>query len=143
MKPALKSIAINLLTIALAVAIGLPVGMFLMRQFNATQGAPTPTVLSSDVAKQVFKDGASDLVLFASTTCDYCKAGIQMLNKAGAHYKVYYIDQDTQARKTYESMNTKGVPVLISKQQYIIGFSEPVWQSFLDKTAMASAKTVH
>ncbi len=43
------------------------------------------------------------------------------------------IDQDAQARKTYETLKIKGVPVLISKQQYIIGFSEQVWGRFLGK----------
>ncbi len=136
----LKSMAINVATIALAIAIGLPLGSMLMRQFNPGAAPPTPIALASDTANLVFKDTSTDLVLFASTTCEYCKAGIQFLDKSGANYKVYFIDQDAQAKKTYESMQTKGVPVLISKQQYIIGFSEDVWGRFLGKADSKSSE---
>ena len=134
LKENLKSMAINVATIALAIAIGLPLGIALMRQFNPDAAPPTPIALAGDTANLVFNDTSTDLVLFASTTCEFCKAGIQFLDKSGANYKVYFIDQDAQAKKTYEAMQTKGVPVLISKQQYIIGFSEDVWARFLGKT---------
>ena len=133
----LNSMVINIATIA--ISIGMPLGSVIMSQFKSAPSVPTPIALAADSAKLVFKDTTTDLVLFASTTCEFCKAGIQLLNKSDASYKVYYIDQDAQAKKTYESMQTKGVPVLISKQQYIIGFSEGVWQPFLSKAATKSA----
>lgn len=143
LKQTLKSMAINVATIALAVAIGIPLGTVIMKKLNPGASPPAPIALAGDTAKLVFKDTPTDLVLFASTTCNFCKAGIQLLDKSGANYKVYYIDQDAQAKKTYESMNTKGVPVLISKQHYIVGFSEDSWGQFLSKAGAKSAATAN
>jgi glutaredoxin len=138
----LKSMAINVATIALAVAIGMPLGNFLMNQFKSSAPPPGPTALAAETANLVFKGAATDFVLFATTTCQYCKAGTQLLDKSGANYKVYYIDKDAQAAKTYESMNIKGVPTLFSKQQYINGFSEAGWLRLVSKADGKSSAVV-
>lgn len=134
LKQRLKPIVINIVTIALAVAIGMPIGSFLISKFKPGATPPAPTALASDTANLVFKGVSTDFVLFATTTCNYCKEGIQLLDKSGVSYKVYYVDQDAQAGKTYESMKIMGVPTLFSKQQYINGFSAASWGRFVSKT---------
>lgn len=141
-KQHLKPIAINIVTIALAVAIGMPIGSFLISKFKPGATPPAPTTLASDTANLVFKGVSTDFVLFATTTCNFCTEGIQLLDKSGANYKVYYIDKDEQAKKTYESMNIKGVPTLFSKQHYINGFSPEAWTKFVSKADAKSSALV-
>lgn len=142
LKQTLKSLAINVVTIALAIAIGMPVGIFLMKKFKPGATPPAPIALSSDTANVVFKGLSTDFVLFATTTCNFCTEGIQLLDKSGASYKVYYIDKDAQAEKTYAAMKIQGVPTLFSKQQYINGFSPEGWTQFVSKADAKSSVVV-
>lgn len=139
LKQHLKTAAINVVVIALAIAIGMPLGSILIKQFRPASAPPGPIALADDKANLVFKNTSTDLVLFATTTCGFCKAGIELLDKSGANYKVYYIDKDVHAEKIYEALKTEGVPVLLSKQQYIIGFKKEVWTRFIGKANSKSA----
>jgi glutaredoxin len=134
LKQNLKPIAINVTTIALAIAIGMPAGNYIMSQFKPRATPQGPVALVGDTANLVFKDVSTDFVLFATTTCNYCKDGIQLLDKTGVSYKVYYIDKDVQAEKIYTSMNIQGIPTLFSKTQYINGFNTSGWKRFISKT---------
>lgn len=142
LKQNLKSMAINVATIVLAIAIGMPTGNFLIKQFKSGVTPPDPIALSGDTANLVFKGASTDFVLYATTTCKYCKEGTQLLDKLGVNYKVYYIDQDVQAEKNYGSTNIKGVPTLLSKQQYFNGFSEAGWLRFISKADAKSSALV-
>lgn len=127
----LKSISINIAAVTLAITLGIPLGGVLLKQFRTTPTAPTPIAMATDQTNLLFKDVKEDLIVFADTTCNYCKDGVQLLNKFGVNYRIYYIDQDAKAKKAFDSLKTEGVPVLISKNQYVTGFSPSVWESFL------------
>lgn len=130
-KPNLKSVSIHIATVALAIAIGIPIGGVLLKQFRTTPTAPTPVAMAENQENLLFKDIKEDLIVFADTKCNYCKDGVQLLDKFGVNYRIYYIDQDAKAKKAFDSLKTEGVPVLISKNQYVTGFSPSVWESFL------------
>jgi glutaredoxin len=132
----LKSLGMNIAAVALAVAIGFPLGNVLLKQFRATPSATAlaPVAIASDTANLLFKDVSEELIVLGDTKCLYCKEGLALLEKLGAKYQVFYIDQDVQARKIYDTLKTEGVPVLISRRQYVTGFNEKMWENFLKST---------
>ncbi len=132
LKKNLKSVGINFAAVALAVAIGIPVGNSLLRQFRSTtsSSAPVPTTIVPEMATILFKNVTQDVIVFGDTKCNFCKEGISLLDKLGVNYKVYYIDQDEEAKETFRMLNAEGVPVLISRSQVLIGFERGVWEKF-------------
>ncbi|MBC3833149.1 glutaredoxin family protein [Undibacterium amnicola] len=134
-KQNIKSIGINIAAVALAIAIGIPLGGSLLKQFELTTSTspPIPTPISPDVANRLFQNVAQDVIVFGDTTCEFCKKGLSVLDNLGINYKIYYIDQDAEAKRIFKTLNAEGVPVLISRSQIFIGFKQDVWEKFVQK----------
>lgn len=134
-KQNIKSICINIAAVALAVAIGIPVGGTLLKQFESTTNTspPIPTSISPDMANRLFQNVTQDVIVFGDTTCEFCKKGLSVLDNLGTNYKIYYIDQDEEAKKIFKALNADGVPVLISKSQIFVGFKQDVWEKIAQK----------
>ena len=70
------------------------------RLFNPSQG----------VAEQVRANAR--VVLYATDWCGYCKLTRRFLDQKGIPFKEYDIEKDAEARKAYEALGGRGIPVL-------------------------------
>ena len=143
LKQNLKSIGINIASVALAVAIGIPLGIYIINQLRPLPSTTAPVSVSIALAESnlLFKNVPADLIVFGDTKCMYCKEGVQLLDNLGASYQLYNIDQDAKAMKVYKSLKTGGVPVLISRQHYMTGYNKLEWEGFLKGVRSKQALT--
>jgi glutaredoxin len=74
-----------------------------------TETAPAP------VPKQV--------VMYATSWCGYCKMARNYFRGKNIPYVEYDIEQNAQAKKTYDSFGGHGVPVIFVNQERLNGFS--------------------
>ena len=130
-KQNIKSLVVNIAAVAVAIAIGIPLGNLVREKILHSKSGPVLVPIALVESKTLFNGISNDLIVFGDTKCNYCKDGVALLDKIGASYKILYIDKDEQAKKNYETLNTGGVPVLVSRNQYLAGFSEEAWGNFL------------
>ena len=126
-----KSLMINIASVAIAVAIGLPLGSWMVEKFGTRSSQPVPTEISHQSLKLLYANVNEDLIVFGDTKCGYCREGVQLLKERGVSFRIYYIDQDPSARKAFDTLKVDGVPVLISRKKMVVGFSKNVWDGFL------------
>lgn len=127
----IKSLLINIASVAIAVAIGVPLGSWMVQKFGTRSSQPVATEISQQSLNLLYANVNEDLIVFGDTKCGYCKEGIQLLKEKGASFHIFYIDQDPSARKVFDSLKADGVPVLISRRKMVVGFSKDVWDGFL------------
>ena len=70
------------------------------RVFNPSQVAPEHVRTSARV------------VLYSTEWCGYCKATRRFLDEKGIPYTEFDIDKDPVARKAYEALGGRGIPIL-------------------------------
>lgn len=137
-----KTVAINIAAVAVAVAIGVPLGSTLLNHF----GASTPTFkmvsnsLPPPMAKLLFEDASQELIVLGNTQCQYCKQGVAFLEKQGTPFRLLNIDQDLRARKIFEELRLEGVPVLMSRNRFITGYNQAEWARFISSNSLAENK---
>ena len=52
------------------------------------------------------------VVLYATDWCGYCKATRRFLDQKGIPYSEFDIEKDPVARKAYEALGGRGIPIL-------------------------------
>ena len=52
------------------------------------------------------------VVLYSTDWCGYCQATRRFLDSKGIPFKEFDIDKDAEARKAYEALGGRGIPVL-------------------------------
>lgn len=62
------------------------------------------------------------VVLYATDWCGYCKATRRFLDEKGVPYREFDIEKDAQARKAYEALGGRGIPILDVNGTLIRGF---------------------
>ncbi|MFJ2364161.1 glutaredoxin family protein [Pseudomonas sp. NPDC087697] len=62
------------------------------------------------------------VVLYATDWCGYCKAIRRYLDQKGIPYKEFDIEKDAEARKVYEALGGRGIPMLDVNGTLIRGF---------------------
>jgi len=75
---------------------------------------------SQVVAEQVRANAR--VVLYATDWCGYCKLTRRFLDQKGIPFKEYDIDKDAEARKAYEALGGRGIPVLDVNGTLIRGY---------------------
>jgi len=54
----------------------------------------------------------AQVTLYATDWCGYCKDFRRFLDRQGVAYKEFDIDKDVEARKRYETLGGRGIPML-------------------------------
>lgn len=81
-----------------------------------------------------------DVVLYALSTCAFCKKGIDFLSDAGVDFKYIYLDElEVELKREVKSElksqfdNLVVFPVLIvDNERALTGFTKDQWESALD-----------
>ena len=75
---------------------------------------------SQVVAEQVRANAR--VVLYATDWCGYCKLTRRFLDQKGIPFKEYDIEKNAEARKVYEALGGRGIPVLDVNGTLIRGY---------------------
>ncbi|MBX8468768.1 MULTISPECIES: glutaredoxin family protein [unclassified Pseudomonas] len=62
------------------------------------------------------------VVLYATDWCGYCKQTKRFLDQKGIPFKEFDIEKDTEARKAYEALGGRGIPLIDVNGTLIRGF---------------------
>jgi mycoredoxin len=62
------------------------------------------------------------VVLYATDWCGYCKMIRRFLDQKGIPYKEFDIEKDAEARKAYEALGGRGIPMLDVNGTLIRGY---------------------
>ncbi len=62
------------------------------------------------------------VVLYATDWCGYCKATRRFLDEKGVPFREFDIEKDTEARKAYEALGGRGIPILDVNGTLIRGY---------------------
>lgn len=63
------------------------------------------------------------VVLYATDWCGYCKQTKRFLDSKGIPFKEFDIENDAEARKTYEALGGRGIPLIDVNGTLIRGFN--------------------
>lgn len=64
----------------------------------------------------------ADVVLYATDWCGYCKQTKRFLDSKGIPFKEFDIEKDAEARKAYEALGGRGIPLIDVNGTLIRGF---------------------
>ncbi|WLI13657.1 MULTISPECIES: glutaredoxin family protein [Pseudomonas] len=64
----------------------------------------------------------ANVVLYTTEWCGYCKLTRRFLDQKGIAYKEFDIEKDTQARKAYEALGGRGIPLIDVNGTLIRGY---------------------
>lgn len=134
-----KSIFINALAVVVAVIVGWPLGKFVQGKSLANGGPPHTQPLAEDVASQQFNDLGVDYLVLGNTRCIYCKEGVQLLDELGAKYRVIYLDKEPKNRVLLDKLGATGVPIIMSRKEFVVGFEKRVWTRLLEAKTVGAA----
>lgn len=63
------------------------------------------------------------VTMYATSWCGYCAKARKYFRENGIPYTEYDIEQDPEARRAYDALNGRGVPVILVKDRRLNGFS--------------------
>ncbi|HEU4663411.1 MAG TPA: glutaredoxin family protein [Dokdonella sp.] len=116
--------ASTLALVAIAAACGW-LGVHLLRGFVAQ-----PVLQAGDYSA-IVREAGRPVVLFATTTCPYCRQARALLDAMKVEHVVYDVDASPQARALYDRLRANSVPVLVTTNLRITGFDEAAYRSTL------------
>lgn len=64
----------------------------------------------------------ANVVLYATDWCGYCKQTKRFLDQKGIPFKEFDIEKDAEARKAYEALGGRGIPLIDVNGTLIRGF---------------------
>jgi glutaredoxin len=68
--------------------------------------------------------GAGDVVMYATAWCGYCQKTREFLRDRGVPFIERDIEQSAQARREYQALNGRGVPLLVIRGTVVVqGYS--------------------
>lgn len=120
----LRGVASTLALVAVAAACGW-LGVAVLRSVTAQ-----PVLQAGDYSAIVSEAG-EPVVLFATTTCPYCRQARALLDAMKVEHVVYDVDTSTSARSLYERLHANSVPVLVTTSVRITGFDEATYRTTL------------
>ena len=91
--------------------------------------------LDETLLPELVADAQAPLVLFATTTCPYCRQARELLDRLNAPYAVREIDVSDAAREQFQRLGGKGVPVLVSRERSISGYDESAYRELIAATS--------
>lgn len=72
------------------------------------------------------------VVLYATEWCGYCAKTRAFLKQNNIDYMEYNIEKSAEGKAQYQSLNGRGVPLIIIKGKLIRGYNPSLMQSLLD-----------
>lgn len=69
-------------------------------------------------------DTGKKVVMYSTSWCGYCKQAKRYFERKGIAYAEYDIEKNARAKRQYDKMRAKGVPVILVGKQRMNGFSE-------------------
>lgn len=68
--------------------------------------------------------GQANVVLYTTDWCGYCKQTKRFLDSKGIPFKEFDIEKDAEARKAYEALGGRGIPLIDVNGTLIRGFDQ-------------------
>lgn len=65
---------------------------------------------------------SANVVLYTTDWCGYCKQTKRFLDQKGIPFKEFDIEKDAEARKAYEALGGRGIPLIDVNGTLIRGF---------------------
>jgi glutaredoxin len=130
----LRGVASTLALVAVAAACGW-FGVSALRSFTAQ-----PALQAGDYSA-IVRDAGEPVVLFATTTCPYCRQARALLDAMKVEHVVYDVDVSPPARALYDRLHANSVPVLVTASLRITGFDEATYRSTLGGRVAAVGAT--
>lgn len=75
----------------------------------------------------------TNIELFVTSWCPYCKKTRDYLDRMGIKYKESNIERSAEAKKRYNRYPGKGVPLLVVGTDYVRGYDRNGIRALLDK----------
>ena len=130
----LRGVASTLALVVAAAACGW-LGVSALRSFTAQ-----PALQAGDYSA-IVRDAGEPVVLFATTTCPYCRQARALLDAMKVEHVVYDVDTSPSARSLYERLHANSVPVLVTTSVRITGFDEATYRATLDGHVAGGSST--
>ena len=93
--------------------IVLVIAFFIYQQWGVT-----------DASAELNQKHGSDVIMYSTSWCGYCKKARVMLNMQGIQYKEFDIEKSSEANAEMKSIGGHGVPVFLIQGQVIKGFNQ-------------------
>lgn len=119
-----RSLLASAIALVAAAALGW-FGTLALRQLRAP-----PAIQAGDYAS-IIDAARRPVVLFATTTCPYCREARHLLDAMGVEHAVLEIDASASARELFAQLDVSGVPVLVTPGFRILGYDEAAYRSRL------------
>ena len=89
--------------------------------------------LEASAFPEVVAEAKSPLVLFATTTCPWCREARQLLAELDAPHVVLEIDRSPRARELFVRLGGRAVPVLVQRDEAVTGFDEAAYRRAVER----------
>ncbi len=80
----------------------------------------------------------SEIVVYALSTCPYCKRAVEFLRKKGADFETIYLDlvDEKEKQEIMKKMaritRVFAVPLIIRGNRHVLGYDEPAIEALLE-----------
>lgn len=115
----LKNVVIIIVFLALGIGVGRVAGPFVAKLSSPAVAAQ----ISAGNYAEYLKASGKPLVMFSLSTCPHCADARKYLNKHKVSYKEYQIDKSSAALDSFGKLHEKGVPVFLTNQHKLVGFT--------------------
>ncbi len=78
----------------------------------------------TDAAATLNQKHGSDVIMYSTSWCGYCRKARVLLNMQGVQYKELDIEQSAEANAEMKSLGGQGVPVFLIKGEVVKGFNQ-------------------
>lgn len=92
---------------------------------------PAPEYAIGDYSK-IYGVAGSQVVLFSTSTCPYCKKTRTLLAQLGVSYHDYLIDKSSEADSEFKKLGGSAVPLLFVGDRRIRGYRESTIRDAID-----------
>ncbi|VAW43778.1 hypothetical protein MNBD_GAMMA02-694 [hydrothermal vent metagenome] len=78
----------------------------------------------TDASAELNQKHGSDVIMYSTSTCGYCKKARVLLNMQGVKYKDLDIGKSATANAEFKSLGGRGVPLFLIQGEVIKGFNQ-------------------
>lgn len=122
---------INFVLFLATAGAGVAVGGYLPQLYKEWRGSTH----SGDFAVHV-DNLPHALTLYGTSTCPHCVAARKYLQQAQVLFNDLLVDESKSAEQSFKQLNQDGVPVLVSKNQLVVGFDQKAYAALLKEHAL-------
>ena len=112
-----RTLAINIVLVALTVGIAVPLGKYLA---NLNENIKSHALVGN--YEQFLVGRPYALTLYGTSTCEYCELTRKYLAEAGVPYNDFRIDKRPELDLEFRRLDQRGVPVLLTKNRILTGY---------------------